>query len=96
LSAESPRHLACSVDCPGCPDAEPEPYQDPSCLAGWPLVGSAILIFLVPLVFSVVGAIIPRPHPLAQLFGSVAGLIVGMLIVRFLVSVPLGSGGEPG
>lgn len=51
-------------------------------LAGWSLAGTSLLIFLVPLLFALAGAVISRSGPAGQLLGCVAGLIFGMVIVR--------------
>ena len=92
MPTERPPTYACPVDCPGCPESDPAPIPDSAPLAGWPLVGTALLTFLVPLLFALAGAVIIRTSAAGQLFGCVAGLIMGMAIVRSLV--PTSSGRE--
>ena len=93
LPTESPRPPACPVECPGCPDSETA--SGPGPIAGWSLAGTAVLTFLVPLMFAVAGAAILRTSSAGQLLGGIAGLTVGMVIVRMLVPALLGREGRP-
>ena len=89
LSAGRSPVAACPADCPGCPDPEPDPVPDPELLDGWSLVGTSLLVFLVPLAFAVAGACLLRSTPLTQLLGSVLGLVMGILAVRLLLPRPV-------
>jgi len=40
--------------------------------------------FLVPLLTALIGAVILRQSPLSQLLGGLAGLFLGMLLVRLV------------
>jgi len=46
-------------------------------LAGWRLVAASAGCFLLPLVLAVVGAVIGRFSPHAQLAGAICGLVLG-------------------
>ena len=95
LPTEYSRSPPCHVDCPGCLESDPVPGSDSMPLAGWPLAGPAVLTFLVPLLFALTGAAILRTSPAGQLLGCIAGLTVGMFIVRSLVLALLGREGRP-
>ena len=82
MPTDRPRPSTCAVDCPGCPEAAADPIPDSVPLAGWSLAGTALLIFLVPLLFALAGAVISRSSLAGQLLGCVAGLIMGMVIAR--------------
>ena len=94
LSTEYSRSPVCHIDCPGCPESDPDPSLDSVPLAGWSLAGTAVLTFLVPLLFALTGAVVLRSSPAGQLVGCVAGLIIGMVIVRLLVPVSSRREGE--
>ena len=94
LSTDYSRSPVCHVDCPGCPESDPAPGPDSVPLAGWSLAGTAVLTFLVPLLFALTGAVVLRSSPAGQLVGCVAGLIIGMVIVRLLVPVSSRREGE--
>lgn len=89
------RSTACYVDCRGCPESDPDPSPDSVPLAGWSLAGTAVLTFLVPLVFALTGAVILQTSPAGQLLGCVAGLVLGILVVRSLVLALTGREGRP-
>jgi hypothetical protein len=76
------RKSACPVDCPGCTDPDPAAEVMSSPLSGWALAGASLLTFLVPLLGALTGAAALGPGSLAQLAGSVGGLLVGAVIVH--------------
>jgi hypothetical protein len=84
LLTQPPRPSACPADCPGCLETEVDPISSSVPLAGWPLVATSLLAFLVPLLFALGGAVVSRSSPARQLLGCVAGFIIGMVVVRLL------------
>ena len=75
------RDSDCPVDCPGCPDPDPASEGTSGPLSGWALAGASLLIFLVPLLGALAGAVALGPSPSGQLTGGVAGLLAAMVAV---------------
>jgi len=77
----------CSSGCSKCSDLE-QCERHPDALSGWPLVGSTMCVFLLPLITATAGAIIAGPkemHQFAGAFGGLAaGLVVGVIMARFI------------
>lgn len=77
----------CSSGCSKCSSLE-QCGQHPGALSGWPLVGSTLCVFLLPLVMATAGAILAGPeemHQFAGAFGGLAaGLVVGVILARFI------------
>jgi hypothetical protein len=84
VAAEQPSPSACPVDCPGCLEADESLAPGAAPLVGWPLVLAAAVTFLVPLSTALIGAVILRQSPHSQLLGGLAGLFVGMVLVRLV------------
>lgn len=64
-------HCAGGV-CPSANDAEPSTVRGPC------LVGSAIGLFLLPVLLAIGGAVAAGPNETAQLVGALVGLGIGM------------------
>ena len=68
--------------CHGCADqrcATGQPASEPT-VCGTRLVLASVVCFLVPLVFALVGTVLFRFSPTAQLLGATAGLVIGMFL----------------
>ena len=94
MPKDSTQSPACPVDCPGCFEPESPPDRSQELPVGWALAGISGAIFLVPLVFAVIGALIWPSSPQTQLLGTVLGGGIGALTVRRLLSVRVMTGGR--
>jgi hypothetical protein len=77
---------ACPVDCPSCGAAGPQVGAENDPAGGGLLAGISILVFVVPLATTLVGALLAGVGPVEQLAGGFIGLGTGMITARWLVT----------
>lgn len=75
----------CPAECQGCGEVASSPVAAAGPLVGSSLAAHSLLTFVLPLILALVGAIWADAGPVSQLSGGVAGLFVGMLVVRAYV-----------
>lgn len=77
------RQGACSGACHACALAVPEVA---TAICGARMVGAALLVFVLPLVASALGARLGGPEGAGQIGGALIGLLAGAFAARWLVA----------
>jgi len=68
----------CRLGCRSCPTFDGSDGQKGGALCGWRLSVAALVVFLVPLILAIVGAMVAGSSQTARLIGAAAGLAVGI------------------